>query len=342
MKVYSHKKQLLHHPKTYFSRGQMREPQEKPERLHELLKAPKELGIDVITPDDYGMQAILDVHDAGYVDFLINGYKEWTESKEDLGEEIQTTVYVPYNNAGIGIMAKAAKYQADGSAPIGRNSWESIYWSAQTALAAAVNLLENPDSLDTRVQVCLTRPAGHHARKSSAGGFCYLNNAAIIAEKLLQKYKKICIFDTDMHHGQGIQEIFYQRRDVFYVSVHGSPIDFYPVVAGHADEVGADEGKGYNLNFPMPHGTDEEGFFEYIDKALTEIESYEPDVIVHVLGFDVYVNDPQAKCSVTTNGFYELARRLKTLGKPLIVLVEGGYCIDKLNENLQSFMKGLI
>lgn len=333
---------MLHYPKSYFSRGQMREPQEKPERLTELLKAPDALGLMVTTAKDIGIDPILAVHDFDYVDFLKHGYEEWMAVDEGMGEEVQTTIYVPNNNSGLGILAKAAKYQADGSAPIGKHSWTSIYWSAQTALNAADTLLDDSDINKNNIQICLTRPAGHHARKNAAGGFCYLNNAAIIAEHLRQKFQKIAIIDTDMHHGQGIQEIFYDRKDVLYTSVHGSPINFYPVVAGHEQERGQGVGYGYNVNFPMPHGIDEAGFFHHVDKAIETVALFNPDVIVHVLGFDVYEDDPQAKCQVSTQGFKTLAQKLKALNKPVIVLVEGGYCIEKLNENLQAFLSGFI
>ena len=332
---------MLHHPKSYFSRGKMRQPQEKPERLLELLKAPENLGLKVTTARDIGIEPILAIHDLDYVRFLKHSYDEWMAVEEDMGEEVQTTVYMPNNNFGLGILAKAAKYQADGSAPIGRHSWTSIYWSAQTALNAADALL-NDESGQNNIQVCLTRPAGHHARKNAAGGFCYLNNAAIIAQHLRQKFQKIAIIDTDMHHGQGIQEIFYDRNDVLYTSVHGSPINFYPVVAGHEHEKGEGDGYGYNVNFPMSHGTDESGFFQFVDKAIETVKLFNPDVIVHVLGFDVYKDDPQAKCSVSTQGFKTLAQKLKVLDKPVIVLVEGGYCIEKLNENLQAFLSGFM
>ena len=332
---------MLHHPQSYFSRGKMREPQEKPERLTELLKAPKDLDLKVTIAKDIGIAPILAVHDLGYVDFLKNAYNEWMAVDEEMGEEVQTTIYVSKNNSGLGILAKAAKYQADGSAPIGKYSWTSIYWSAQTALNAANALLNNEDN-QNNIQICLTRPAGHHARKNAAGGFCYLNNAAIIAEYLRQKFQKIAIIDTDMHHGQGIQEIFYDRKDVLYTSVHGSPINFYPVVAGHEHEKGEGEGYGYNLNFPMPHGTDELGFFNYVDRSIDTLKLFNPDVVIHVLGFDVYKDDPQSKCHVSTEGFKILAEKLKALNKPIIVLVEGGYCIEKLNENLQAFISGFI
>jgi len=92
----------------------------------------------------------------------------------------------------------------------------------------------------------------------------------------------------------------------------------------------------------MPHGTDETGFFEYVDKSIEAMTLFDPDVIVHVLGFDVYENDPEARCAVSTEGFKVLAQKMKALNKPLIVLVEGGYYLQKLNDNLQAFLSGLI
>lgn len=339
MKIYSHELQMLHRPHSFYSRGLIREPQEKPERLSELLKAPAALGLEVTSAKDIGIAPILGVHDYGYVRFLQSAYEEWSALDEDVGDQVQTSIYVPHHNDGIGILAKAAKYQADGSAPIGKDSWTSIYWSAQTALSAADHLLHS--ATPPAIQVCLTRPAGHHARKSAAGGFCYLNNAAIIAQYLRQRFAKVAIIDTDMHHGQGIQEIFYDRGDVFYTSVHGSPINFYPIVSGHEHERGQGEGLGYTLNFPMAHGTDQAGFLDFVDQAIGAVELFDPDVVIHVLGFDVYKDDPQAKCSVDTSGFGELAKRIRQIDKPTIVLVEGGYCIDKLNENFQAFLTAL-
>jgi acetoin utilization deacetylase AcuC-like enzyme len=341
MKIYSHDNLSLHRPLPYFSYGKMQQPLEVPERMTELLKAPAALGLTVTTATDIGMAPILAVHDFGYIEFLQNSYHEWMALDEDLGVQVQTGIYVPYNNPGLGIMAKAAKYQADDSAPINEHSWTSIYWSAQTALSAADALL-NDASAASKVQLCFSRPPGHHARKSAAGGFCYINNAAVITEYLRQKYRRIAIIDTDMHHGQGIQEIFYERKDVLYTSVHGSPINFYPAVTGHEFEKGTGAGEGYNINFPMPHGSSEAEFFAYVEQSIAAVKLFDPEVLIHVLGFDVYKDDPEARCQVSTEGFKILAQKLKVLDKPLIVLVEGGYYLPKLNDNLQAFLSGLI
>lgn len=336
MKIYYHPLQMLHKPLSYFSRGKMRQPQEKPERMEAFLHAVEKSAYGLSEVSDFGITPITKVHDLGYVHFLKTAYQEWMALPEDMGAEVQTSVYVPDDsNPLIGVMAKAARYLADGSSPIGEHTWTSVYWSAQTALTAAQGLL------DGELQsICLTRPAGHHARKDRAGGFCYLNNAAIAAEHLRSKYAKVAIIDTDMHHGQGIQEIFYERDDVLYASVHGSPVNFYPVVAGHENERGRGAGFMYNHNFPMPHGSSEQVFMDNVEQALEVVRTFEPDVVVHVLGFDVYVDDPQAKCAVSTQGFTELAAKIRSLNVPTMVLVEGGYLVEKLEDNLDAFMQG--
>lgn len=333
--IYFHENQLLHRPKTYLSRGKMREPQEKPERMYQIIQALKSKGYLIQSPKDFGIAPITEVHSLGFVDFLKNSHQRWMELQEDWGDEVMSNVFIRENNRAIGVLAQAAKYLADGSAPIGPDTWKSVYWSAQTALACAEALLAGEKRI-----VGLTRPAGHHARYDAAGGFCYLNNAAIMAHYLSKHFPRIAIVDTDMHHGQGVQEIFYRRKDVLYVSVHGDPVNFYPVVAGFADEHGEGEGFGYNRNYPLPHGSTEETWLKTVDEALDYAMSFAPDILIHISGFDVYYDDPQAKVKASTSAFTVLGDKLKSLNLPMISLVEGGYHVEKLGENMLAFMQG--
>lgn len=337
MDVFFHPKQLLHHPRTYLSRGQMRAPQEVPDRANKLVEAVKNLGITVQEPKDYGKEPLTAVHDFSYLCFLESAYRQWHEIPEDWGEEVISNVYVRDNNALIGVLAKASRYLADGSCPIGEHTWPAAYWSAQCAVAGANSLNDGKPAA-----YALCRPPGHHARQDAAGGFCYLNNAAIAAQELRKKFKRIVVLDTDMHHGQGIQEIFYDRDDVFYISIHGDPTNFYPVVAGFENERGTGAGDGYNLNLSMPHGSSENDFFEYLQQAITAIDMYEPDAIVLSLGFDIYEEDPQAKVSVSTQGFSKLGAAIKNLNIPTLIVQEGGYHIDTLDANLKSFLNGFM
>jgi acetoin utilization deacetylase AcuC-like enzyme len=143
-----------------------------------------------------------------------------------------------------------------------------------------------------------------------------------------------------MHHGQGVQEIFYGRDDVLYVSIHGDPTNFYPVVAGYEDERGAGEGDGYNVNLPMPHGAGEEVFFEQLDAALRVLDRFQPDALVLALGFDIYKDDPQSMVAVTTEGFGRLGGAIGGLRLPTLIVQEGGYHIDSLEANARSFFGG--
>jgi acetoin utilization deacetylase AcuC-like enzyme len=335
MKTFFHPEQLLHHPRSYFSRGQMREPQEVPERAARLVAAARGLGFDVLEPGDHGLAPIAAVHDAGYLRFLEEAHGTWKQLPEDWGDEVMSNIFVREPNPLRGILAQAARYLADGSCPVGANTWRAAYWSAQSAAAGAMAVNEGARSV-----YALCRPPGHHARADAAGGFCYLNNAAIAAQALRARYGKVAVLDSDMHHGQGVQEIFYARDDVMYVSIHGDPTNFYPAVAGFEDETGAGPGAGFNLNLPMPHGSPESAFFARLDDARRALDGFRPDALVLALGFDIYEHDPQAKVAVTTAGFGRLGERVGELGLPTVIVQEGGYHLDTLDANARAFFGG--
>ncbi len=336
MKTFYHPTQKLHHPQSYYSRGKMRVPQEVPQRLDELAALATRLGFAVQSPPDAGAAAISAVHALDYLQFLQQAHAQWMALPEDWGQEVVSNIFVREPNALRGVLAKAARYLADGSCPVGPHTWESAYWSAQCAIAGAQALLQG----ETRAYA-LCRPPGHHARRDAAGGFCYLNNAAIAAQMLSEKLRRVLILDTDMHHGQGIQEIFYARRDVMYVSIHGDPENFYPVVAGYEGERGSGEGLGYNLNLPMPHGSPESVFFDRLTQACRAIVLYQPEVLVLSLGFDIFEKDPQAVVGVSSAGFERLGRAIAALGLPTLVVQEGGYHIAGLQDNAARFFAGL-
>ncbi|CAG9227108.1 hypothetical protein BVI434_4890002 [Burkholderia vietnamiensis] len=157
---------------------------------------------------------------------------------------------------------------------------------------------------------------------------------------MLGRHRRVAVLDTDMHHGQGVQEIFYDRDDVLYVSIHGDPTNFYPVVAGYEDETGAAAGDGYNLNLPMPHGAPESAFFERLDDALRALARFEPDALVLALGFDIYEDDPQSQVAVTTDGFGRLGGALGALALPTVIVQEGGYHLESLDANARAFFGG--
>ncbi|HCM75288.1 MAG TPA: acetylpolyamine amidohydrolase, partial [Cytophagales bacterium] len=135
------------------------------------------------------------------------------------------------------------------------------------------------------------RPPGHHAERKYFGGFCYLNSNAVAANYLSKK-GKVVILDIDYHHGNGQQNIFYKRKDVLTISIHGDPLYAYPNFTGFADERGKDEGMGFNLNIPLKKGTDGKQYRKALGMAIAEIKKFDPTFLVIALGLDTAQGDP--------------------------------------------------
>ena len=336
MKAYFDTRQDLHHPRTYFTRGHMRAPQEIPERTGHIRDGLERSGIKIAAVRDFGIAGISQVHDLGYLRFLQSCHQRWKAMPDDWGDEVLSNIFVRSPNPLRGILAEAARYLADGSCPVGEYTWEAAYWSAQGALSAADDVLSGQ-----AMSFALCRPPGHHARVDAAGGFCYLNNAAIAAERLREGFARVAVLDTDVHHGQGIQEIFYDRADVLYLSIHADPTNFYPVVSGFEDERGDGAGKGYNINFPLAHGSDAAAFFTQLDQALAAIRLFAPDALVFSNGFDIYHEDPQAKIGVDAADLTTLGARVAALDLPTVVIQEGGYHYASLASNTERLIAGL-
>ncbi|WP_038766327.1 histone deacetylase family protein [Burkholderia pseudomallei] len=334
MLTYFHPDQLKHSPLTYLSRGKMRAPHEVPERAVRLLGAVTSLGFDVRAPEDFGAAPLAAVHSEPYLRFLADAHREWRRIPEDWGPEVMSNIYVREPNPLRGVLAQAGYYLADGSCPIGEHTYRAAYWSAQSALAGAAAL-----GRGARDAYALCRPPGHHACRDAAGGFCYLNNAAIAAQALRARHARVAILDTDMHHGQGIQTLFYDRDDVLYVSIHGDPTNFYPAVTGYETERGAGRGEGFNVNLPMPHGSPEAVFFAQLERARSRVERFAPDMLVFALGFDVYREDPQSKVAVTTEGFGRLGALVGGLRVPTLIVQEGGYHLETLERNAAALFR---
>ena len=203
---------------------------------------------------------------------------------------------------------------------------------AQMAVGGAIQLIEMVLDGDLKNGLGLVRPPGHHAEKDCAMGFCYFNNIAICAEFLIKKrgLEKILIVDFDVHHGNGTQHFFEDRQDVFYVSIHQSPISCYPGT-GYAEETGSGEGKGYTLNVPMPPGADDTSYLKALEEILIPAWSkYDPDFVMISAGFDAHRKDPLAQISITEKTYRAFIKELVALAKrscdgKLVSLLEGGY-----------------
>jgi acetoin utilization deacetylase AcuC-like enzyme len=216
--------------------------------------------------------------------------------------------------------------------------------TARAARAAVDVALTTADLVLTgeRVAYGLCRPPGHHAGRSMAGGYCFYNNAAIVAEALVRRAGgRVAILDLDFHHGNGTQQIFWRRGDVLYVSIHADPDRQYPFFLGRADEIGEGEGSGANLNLPLPAGTDDAAYLVALDRALEALAAFgDVAAVVVSLGFDTYALDPIGDFALTTPVYHDVGRRVAAVGPPLVVLQEGGYHRPSLGENARAWLRG--
>jgi acetoin utilization deacetylase AcuC-like enzyme len=186
-----------------------------------------------------------------------------------------------------------------------------------------------------RSAFALCRPPGHHSGADYLGGYSYLSNAAIAAEHAVAAGRRVAILDVDYHHGNGTQDIFYDRADVAFASIHAEPATDYPFFWGHADE-----SNGATLNLPLPRGTDWAGYAPALAQAIDWIEGHEPDLLVVSYGADTYEGDPISHFMLKTSDYSPMARRIASLGLPTVVVMEGGYAVDALGANVAEFLSG--
>lgn len=338
MKAIFDARQRRHDPQHFMANGKIYPSPESPERIARLIAGAKAAGCQFQTPQDAGLGPIAAVHSAEYLHFLRTIYPRW-QRIPDAGPEVIPNIHPAtrsdnYPKSAIG---QAGYHQADTACPIGAQTWDAAYWSAQSAITGA-DLVATGDA---RAVYVLSRPPGHHAFADLAGGFCFLNNSAIAAERLRAQGLRPAILDVDVHHGNGTQGIFYDRDDVLTVSLHADPDRFYPFFWGSGQERGAGRGTGCNLNLPLPRGTDDAGYLAALDTALARIHAFGADVVVVALGLDAHIDDPFKGLAITTPGFARMAQAISGLGLPMVLVQEGGYVSDTLADNLTAFLGGV-
>ncbi len=323
-----------HQPRSFIRRGTVVPNPEVAARAASLLSAVRDAGHKIIAPDDFGPAPRAAVHTAEYLDFLATIHARW-QALPEASDEIVPNVHPSRHMAHrpIGAVGLVGFHTADTACPIGAGTWEASVASANAAIHATALVLDG-----ARVAYGLCRPPGHHAYADMAGGFCYLNNVAIAAQYMRRKLARVAILDIDVHHGNGTQGIFYDRPDVFFVSLHADPSDYYPFFAGYAEERGAGAGAGFNLNLPLAPGSGDGEFLAALDRALAAIHDYGADALLVSLGFDASEKDPLGILKVTTAGFGEAATRIAKSDLPTVLIQEGGYMSPILGQNLARFL----
>jgi len=342
--VFASARHRLHDPQHEIESSALQAPFEHPGRA-EIIRAA--LAADdrftIAEPPTTGTAVIEAVHDAGLVRFLASA---WEEYQRDIGpthDVVPDVFAMPGLRAGMGPPAEPTRVSArlgwwcfETTTPLTEGTYEAARSAVDCAVAATDAVLAGE-----RLAYGLCRPPGHHAATALYGGYCFFNNAAIAAQHAVGAAGgRVAVLDVDYHHGNGTQQIFYERDDVVFVSLHGDPRRAYPYLTGHADETGAGRGRGTTTNVPLPAGTDDEAYLASLDVALGALDAVDPELVVVSLGVDTYAGDPMCDLALTTDGLGRMGAAIAGLGRPLVMLQEGGYADDALGANVAAWLTG--
>jgi len=318
---------------------------EEADRAIILRSALEQAAVPIIEAVEHDRSHIEAVHDPGMVDYLETAHELWVEAgyPEEPGVDRVVPYVFPHPAAvrhqsrilPASRAAMAGVYCMDTATVIGPGTYRGARAAADGALTAASLVREGATAAYAPV-----RPPGHHAGTSYFGGACYLNNVAIATEWLVRNDTgRVAILDIDAHHGNGTQEIFYERDDVLYASVHVDPgRGWFPHFCGFEQETGAGPGRGWNLNLPVQPGSGDPEFLAALERSCEAIADFEPATVVVSLGVDSGAADPESPLQVTNEGFAAAGRSIAALGLPTVLIQEGGYHLESLGPDVMAIL----
>jgi len=336
----------LHDPPLELQHGVRVAPVEHPGRADAIARA---LAADerfaLEEPTQHGLNPILAVHDPGLVRFLETAWGEWSAEWPGQRHAVPDTYPNPALFEGMGpgrepstASGRLGWWSFDTATPVVEGTYAAARAAVDVALTAVDAVVEGE-----RLAYGLCRPPGHHAARAMFGGYCFFNNAAIAAERIVQGTGgPVAVIDLDYHHGNGTQQIFYERPDVVYVSLHGDPTRAFPYYTGYADERGSGAGSGANVNVPLPAGCDGDAYPRELDRALDAVTGMAAEIVVVSLGMDTHRDDPLGDFAIETDAYEEIGRRVASLGRRLVVLQEGGYDVASLGESVVRWLSGAL
>ena len=339
MKIIQTDRHRLRASKTELSGGEFVPPFECPERVEHILGELARRGHEApVEPEDFGLDPVLRIHDADFVEFLRTCWADWQAA--GFGGEAIATAWpsrrMPRSIPPRNIDGRIGYYCLASETSISGGTWEAAEASAQVALTGA-KIVQG----GARAAFSLCRPPGHHAAQDMFGGYCFLNNAAIAAQALRDGgAERVAVLDVDFHHGNGTQAIFYDRADVLFLSLHGDPMDAFPYFLGGADETGEGAGAGFNVNYPLPPGCPYSAWSAALDEALARVAAYRADALVISLGVDTFERDPISFFRLASADFTDYGARIARAGLPTLFVMEGGYAVAEIGVNTVNVLEG--
>ena len=314
-----------------------------PARADAIVAALRAAGHEIRPPDDHSAAPIEAVHAPAMVQYLESAWDEWTAASQPQPAIVPDTLLLDRYRGGMG---KAPEPQSpcgrvgywcfDTMTPILAGTYEAARAAVDVALSTANAVVGG-----RKLVYGLCRPPGHHAGSDLFGGYCYFNNAAIAAEWLVVRGAgRVGILDVDYHHGNGTQQIFWERGDVPYASLHADPRRAYPYFSGHADERGGRKGKDATFNQPLAAGTTDDEYLAALERVLDWLEERTDEVLVVSLGLDTYGLDPIGDFALTSAVYGECGRLVASIGRRLVILQEGGYHVADLGTNVAGWLRG--
>jgi len=327
-----------HAPRAGLAGGEPIPCSEKPERADIVVAELDRRGLgSIVTPHGVSLASLERVHTPRYLHFLRSAWSAWTGlDPRHAGRDVLPSVWPGYAQRRDiepdTFIGRLGLHAADGVTPLTAGTWIAAKTGADCAVNAAHAL-----RLGEHATFALTRPPGHHAGADQFGGGCFLNNAALAAQHLLDDgLERVAILDLDAYHGNGTQGIFYGRGDVLFISIHADPHADYPYYSGHADETGAGAGQGCNMNLPLARGAGPAQWFAALETACLRMAGFAPQALVVSLG----VQPPQFHFGLAGAGFLRIGERIGYLGLPTAFVLEGGAAGQELGINVVNVLEG--
>lgn len=346
MKIVRSEAHRRHFPRGELHDGAFVRPFECPERVDYVNAALAAEGFTDVTELAPGeseppRSLIETVHAKPYVEFLESAWDQWTgigRTADMIPASFPVRRMDPHGVARVPehIDGKLGWYAFAAETAITEGTWAAAIGGA--ALAHRAQELVSSGSSSA---FALCRPPGHHAAIDFFGGYCFLNNAAIAAQGFLdQGADRVAVLDVDYHHGNGTQDIFYERNDVLVASLHADPDQAFPFFTGVKSETGIDVGEGFNANYPLAPGTSFAAWSEALTHALQRITDFAPDALVVSLGVDTFEHDPISSFHLTTEDFSTYGRMIGALDLPTVYCMEGGYAVEEIGTNTVNVLTG--